>query len=545
MHFNPLTLILPLVSVNIVAAAEKEMKKLNILCIVCEDISPFLGCYGDKLANTPNLDKLAQESIRYTHMYTTVGVSAPSRAALITGMYPTSIGANQMRNYGPEAPQKYFPKGISSYEVVLPDGVKCFTEFLREKGYYCTNNAKTDYQFAPPLTAWDECGKSAHWKNKPVGMPFFSIFNIETTHESQIWKRAGNSLVVNPTDVILPPYFPDDPVVRKDMAILYSNIHEMDKQVQSMIDQIKAAGLLDSTIIIFYSDNGGPMPRGKRAVYESGTLVPFMVRFPDGFRKGEVDQSLVSFVDVAPTLLSLANIKPPRYIQGKAFLGKVYNKSDRKYVFGASDRFDEAIDKIGYIRDCKFRYIKNYMPEMPGYLPIEFRLQMPMMRRMTELLAKDSLNEIQKSWFKSPKVAEEFYNVENDPHEINNLINNPAYKNEISRLRKAYKQWDDQYNHRYPTAWDMTEKQCQEVFWPNNEQPVLCKPVIRKTIKGVEVSSKDKSVSFSYQINAKGYTENTWYLYSGSISLNKNDELTVVAVKAGCKNSCVVSLRMN
>ena len=535
-----LALILPAVAANIYAATKSELKQPNILCVVCEDISPYLGCYGDKVANTPNLDKLGEQSIRFNHMYCTVGVSAPARASLITGMYPTSIGANQMRNYVPGDHVNYFPEGLHSYEVVLPDGVKCFTEYMRQAGYYCTNNAKTDYQFAPPLTAWDECSSKAHWRNRPEGMPFFAVFNIFTTHESQIWERADKPLVVDPSKTVLPPYYPDDPVVRRDMAILYSNIHEMDREAQILIDQVKEAGLWDNTIIIFYSDNGGPMPRGKRALYESGTLVPFMIRFPDGYRKGEVENQLCSFVDVPATILSIANIKPPQYMQGKAFLGR-YQQPARRYVYGARDRFDELVDKMGYVRDERYRYIRNYKPEIANYLPLIYPMKMPMMRRMVELWKKDSLNAIQKLWFNAPRPKEEFYDVQNDPHEINNLINNPAYIKEIDRLRNAYLRWDKDINHRYAVNWDMPEKQCMEIFEPGGKQPVVEKPILTQTAKGIVLSSETKNTSFAYKINGKESNTNTWFLYSKPIQVNKGDKLSVIAVKAGYKNSETVN----
>ena len=504
----------------------------NILVVVCEDISPYLGCYSDKVAVTPNLDKFATEAIRYTRMFTTVGVCAPSRAALITGMYPTSIGANQMRNFSLNPNDKGFPEGIKPYEVVLPEGIKCFTEYMRTSGYFCTNNQKTDYQFAPPLTAWDECSKKAHWKNRPKDQPFFSVFNLEVTHESQIWNRTNKPLVVDPNKIILPPYYPEDPIIRHDMAVLYSNINEMDKQVQQLIDEVATAGLLDNTIILFYSDNGGPMPRGKRALYESGTLVPFMIRFPDGYRKGEVEKKLCSFVDIPSTILSLAGIKPPNNIQGQAFLGK-YAAKPREYVYGARDRFDEVIDKMGYVRDSKFRYIRNYMPEIANYLPNAYRLQMPMMRRMIDLLEKDSLNDIQKQWFKAPRLLEEFYDVDKDPHEINNLINNLSYKNDIDRLRKAYNAWDDKYN----ALWKKSEKECREIFFPDGKQRIAEKAEIKNTNNGLTFLSKTKGVSFAYQINDSGLNKDHWFIYSKPILLKKGDILSVIAARAGYINS--------
>lgn len=504
----------------------------NILCIVCEDISPYLRCYGDPLAKTPNLDRLASEGIRFTRMFTTVGVCAPSRAALITGMYPTAIGANHMRNFAPGAKaSKYFPEGISSYEVVLPVPVKCYTEYLRAAGYYCTNNSKTDYQFAPPLSAWDENGKSAHWKNRTEGKPFFSIFNLEVTHESKIWERNSEPLIVDPWKIPLPPYFPDDPVVRHDFAILYGNIHEMDKQVQNLIEEVKKAGLFDNTIIIFYSDNGGPFPLQKREVNERGTLVPFIIRFPDGSRKNEVEKQLCSFVDIPATILSLADIKPPRSMHGRAFLGK-YRAKPRQYVFGGRNRMDEQIDKQGFVRDRKYRYIRNYYSEKQGYMPIAYRLQMPMMKKILELHEEGNLNEVQERWFKAPRPVEEFYDVENDPHEVNNLINNKAFFTEIERLRKAYTRWDRSHNK----LWQLTEAECREYFWPHNQQPTVKDPVFRETDNGLMIKTETRGASMAYQTNAQN-NKNRWNLYTGPIKNKKGDTITVVAVRAGYKNS--------
>ncbi len=513
-------------------------EKPNFLCVVCEDISPFLGCYGDNVAITPNLDKFATEGIRYTRMYTTVGVSAPSRAALITGMYPTAIGANQMRNFTTVKAQ--LPENIQSYEVVLPTGVKCYTEYLRSAGYFCTNNEKTDYQFAPPLTAWDENGKNAHWKHRPDGKPFFSIFNLMVTHESKIWERTNEPLVVDPQKITLPPYYPEDPIVRHDMAVMYSNIHEMDKQFQKLIDEVKTAGLLDNTIIVFYSDNGGPMPRGKRALYESGTLVPFMIKYPDGYGKGTVENRLCSFPDIPATILSVAGIYPPRYMHGKAFAGK-YAQSARNYVYGARNRFDEVTDKMGYVRDSKYRYIRNYMPEIANYLSNGYRQQMPMMQRMIDLLKKDSLNDIQKQWFKAPRPNEEFYDVDKDPYEVNNLIDNPKYKLDIDRLRKEFDKWD----HKYNALWKPSEIECREKFWTKGIQPAVSKPTITKTAKGLVLKSETKGASFAYQINGQGYAKNHWYLYAQPIKLKNGDVVTVVADRAGYKNSEMIEYKMS
>ena len=316
------------------------------------------------------------------------------------------------------------------------------------------------------------------------------------------------------------------------MAVMYSNIYEMDKQVQQLIDEVKKAGLLENTIIIFYSDNGGPLPRQKREIYESGTLVPLMVRFPDGYRKGEEEDRLCSFVDIPATILSLAGIQPPDYMQGRAFLGKFESKR-RQYVFGARNRMDEQIDKQGYVRDVKYRYVRNYLPEQCDYMPVQYRMQMPMMRRMLKLYEHDSLIEVQKLWFKAPRETEEFYDVENDRDEIHNLIYDPVYQEAVDRLREAYDIWDREYNE----LWKLSETETRNMFFPDGIQQVVKTPVIDQTVEGVVLTCKSPGVSFAYQINGKAYSENHWFLYSKPIHAKKGDAITVIGVRAGFKNS--------
>ena len=521
-------LILPLAHSN--ATGQKQPEQPNILCIVCEDISPYLGCYGDAVAVTPNLDNFSRESIRYTGMYTTIGVSSPSRAALITGMYPTSIGANNMRT----AQNKSKPAGIHPYDVVLPAGIKCYTEQMRAAGYFCTNNSKTDYQFAAPLTAWDEQGDRAHWKHAPEGMPFFSIFNLNVTHEFQVMKRADQPLSVQPEDIILPPYYPDDPVVRKDMAILYSNITEMDRQFQILVDELKASGKLDNTIIIWYSDNGGPMPRQKRELYESGALVPFMIRFPDGYKAGTVDRGLHMFVDIPATILSLAGLPVPEYMHGRPFLGQ-YKQKSRKYVYGARDRLDTFYEKQGCVRDERYRYIRNYRTEQPDYLPIISRAAMPMMARMAELHEAGKLNADQEKWFKYPRPEIEFYDVQADPHELNNLADDPKYKKKIKELSDEFDRWISTYNK----MWKYTEPELIEMFRPGGVQPVVARPEVKIENGTATLTCSTEGASIAYQINGRGLNEHHWFLYTGPFSVNPGDKISAIGVRAGYKDSSI------
>lgn len=514
--------------------AEREKPLPNILCLVCEDISPYIGCYGDPYANTPNLDRFATEAIRYTGMHTTIGVSAPSRASLITGLYPTSFGANYMRTSN----TKPLTEGlVQPYEAVPEAGVKCYSEFLREIGYYCTNNAKQDYQFKAPITAWDESSGTAHWKNRPEGMPFFAIFNMEVTHESQVWKRTNEPLVINPDDITPPPYHPNNKVVRHDWAVVYSNIHAMDKLVQQRINEVHEAGLLDNTIIIWYSDNGGPMPRQKRELYESGSNVPFMVRFSDGYMAGSVENRLLMFADIPATILSLAGIEPPGYMHGIPFLGK-FEGRERDYVYGARDRLDEITERQTCIRNKNYRYIHNYLPERPGYMNVLSRLNMPTMQNMVELFEKGELKPAEVRWFESHREEEEFYVVAADIHEMTNLIHDPTYQEDIKCMREELARWDEKYNPYL----GLTEAELREKLWPGGKQPLVAAPEFSKTKdEKMVVFSSTEGASIAYQINGRGHTENHWWLYHDPIELKTGDELTVIATRIGFKPSKKVS----
>jgi len=262
------------------SALAPRAAKPNILWITCEDMSPDLGCYGDTYARSPSIDRLAGESVRYTHCFTHIGVCAPSRSGIITGMYPPAIGSQHMRS-----------------TTVLPSGVRCFPAYLREAGYYTTNNSKTDYNFSAPKDTWDESSGKAHYKNRPQGKPFFAVFNITVTHESQI--RAGEKAYEkntarltadqrhDPAKATLPPYYPDTPVVRKDWARYHDNNTAMDYEVADRLKELDEAGLADDTIVFFYSDHGRGLPRGKRWLYDSSVHVPLVVRMPEKLRPAD------------------------------------------------------------------------------------------------------------------------------------------------------------------------------------------------------------------------------------------------------------------
>lgn len=497
----------------------------NILWITCEDITPSLGCYGDSVAQTPNLDQLAEEGVRFNHAYSISGVSAPSRCALITGMYPTSIGGHHQRT------TRNIVDTLPDYSIVPPPEVKCFTEYLRQAGYFCTNNHKTDYQFDVPVTAWDENGTVAHWKHRPSGKPFFSVFNLVITHESQQWTNGWYRLLTLPEEVNVPPYYPDHPKVRYDIARKYSNISLMDGEVGVLLDQLRNENLLDSTIVVFFSDHGGPLPRQKRELYESGTRAPLIIRFPDGRWAGSVNNDLVSFVDFAPTMLSLAGIEPPAHLQGKAFLGQ-YKQTSRDYVFAARDRMDEEYDMVRAVRGKRFRYLKNYQPDKPFVQDLDYRKKVSMMNLLYRYDSLDLLKGHAALWWRDSKPPEELYDLENDPYELNNLADSSAYQNKLIELRKQLTSWQK----RFGDKGFIPEKKMIRQMWGGEKQPVT-RPVRFKEVNGeLMLDSQTKGASIAYQV---GDEDDHWALYDGPLSLDAltDKKIKAVAIRIGYAQS--------
>ena len=411
--------------------AEPALKRPNVLWISTEDINPDLGCYGVEYADTPNLDRLAEKGVRYTNAFTHAGVCAPVRSGTITGMYPVSIGTGNMRCSG-----------------VLPDYVKCFTEYLRAAGYYCTNDSKTDYQFKAPASAWDQCRRGAHYRSRAKGQPFFHVRNFTNTHESRI-RSKYTSLKHDPDKAKVPPYYPDTPVTRKDWARYHDNITTMDSLAQGVLDELEEAGLAEDTIVWFWGDHGRGLPRAKRWVYDSGMRVPLIVYVPEKYRTyagrsvnpGTVCDDLISFIDFAPTMLSLCGVEIPKHLQGKAFLGPQKSNVKSKYIFGARDRMDEAYDMVRAVNDKRFKYIRNFMPYVPYAVNIDYMNQMPTMQELRKLDAAGKLNGAEKLFMRKKRPLEELYDLKNDRHEINNLAGDPKYAAKLLEMRKVLFDW--------------------------------------------------------------------------------------------------------
>jgi arylsulfatase A-like enzyme len=502
----------------------------NILCITCEDISPRLASYGDPTARTPFLDALARDGVRFARMFSSSGVCAPSRAALITGMYATAIGAGNMRTFGTGM------AGIEPYEAVPPPSVRPFTEYLRAAGYYTTNNAKTDYQFRAPLTAWDENGPQAHWRNRPQGAPFFAVFNLEVTHESQVWARAKEPLRVDPARVVLPPYYPDTPVVRRDVARVYSNIEVMDGRAAALVAEVERAGLADETIVIFFSDNGGPLPRGKREVLDSGLHVPFVIRFPGRAHAGTVVEDLVSFVDVPATILSLAGVKVPAHMQGRPFWGAQKASAPREHVFAARDRMDEWPDAVRAVRDRRYAYVRNYRPDLPEYQDVAYRRQMPMMMELLRLRDEGRLDPVQMRWFRATKSREELYDTETDPHEVHDVARDPAFAPPLERLRAARDAGVRENGDRPGRP----ESELREALWPGGVQPATAPPAVTWRHGRVAIECATDGAATAYQVDGRGLRPDHWLLYAGPIEAKSGAVVTAVAHRIGFAPSATV-----
>lgn len=511
----------------------------NILWITTEDMSPgHLGCYGGKVAKTPNIDQLAREGVRYTRAYSTAGVCSPSRNAIISGMYPTSIGGHNMRNYQEGTFAAAFQKGApASYSIVPPEEMRCYPEFLRAAGYYCTNQDKQDYQLQSPVTVWDENSKTADWRGRAPGQPFFSIINFMDTHESQIFSRDDRPLTVDPAKVELLPFYQDTPVMRKDVARHLSNIEDMDRKVGEVIQKLKDDGLYDNIIIFFYSDHGDGLPYVKREIYDRGLRFPLIIRYPKAAGAGTVVNDLVSFVDFAPTVLSLAHIAIPGYMQGQAFAGAAKAKTPRKYIYAARDRMANKHDRVRAVGDGRFKYFKNYYPELPYYQDLLYRKQMKSIAEMLQLRDEGKLSELQMHWFRPSKPEEELFDTENDPHELKNLAGDPKYADKLKELREAHVQWIKDYGD----LGAVDEKAIVQVWWNGrDEAPVTAAPAISVDRNKVTLSCLTKGASIGYKTRKD---DKAWKVYTGPFTLQPGEQLQVVAQRIGFQQSEITEFK--
>ena len=403
------------------AAKEEKHERPNVLWITSEDNGPFLGCYGDPFAKTPHLDKLASQGVLYLNAVANAPVCAPARSTIITGMYASSIGTHHMR---------------SGNRVAR--SLKLYPQYLREAGYFCTNHRKTDYNLSgASRNLWD---KGRDWAGRKPGQPFFSIINLGTSHESSLHgSRVRPENLKAPFK--LPPYHPDTPEIRSNWVQYYQIITRLDSQIGQILAKLDKDGLADDTIVFYYSDHGGILPRSKRFLYDSGMHVPMIVRVPKKHERlapakpGTKTDRLVSFVDLPPTLLSLAGIKIPPHMQGTPFLGE-QQAPPREFVYGFRGRMDERYDMMRAVRDKRYKYIRNYMPHRILGQHLNYLWRMPATRSWEQAYQQGKCNAAQRAFWE-PKPTEELFDLQADPHEVSNLAESPEHQAILERMRKA------------------------------------------------------------------------------------------------------------
>ncbi|MBG28937.1 MAG: sulfatase [Opitutae bacterium] len=428
------------------SASERDVPRPNILWITAEDMSPALGCYGDKYATTPHIDRLATQSVRYLNAFATAPVCSPARSCLITGVHAVSLGTQHLRSNSP-----------------LPDFIHGFPHYLRKVGYYTTNNGKTDYNTSSEKRlireSWSESSPKAHWRGrKDSKKPFFSIFNLMVSHQSrsmvypyerfqkEVQSKLTADQIHDPANAPLPPYYPDTPITRRTVARFYDCVTLMDKQVGDILAQLEEDGLADDTIVFFYSDHGSGIPRHKRVALDSGLHVPLLIRFPEKYKAmapskaGATTDRLVSFVDFAPTALNLLGLPIPEYMQGKPFLGS--KSSDvRRYLHAARDRVDEAYDFARATRDKRWLYVRTFRPDLSFNQPTYYSDMGEVRHEFYKLAELSKMSAAQRDYAGPVRPLEALYDCLADPMNLKNLAAERKYLKELNRLRNAQGQW--------------------------------------------------------------------------------------------------------
>ncbi len=398
----------------------------NILWLTSEDHGPHMGCYGDTFATTPNIDAIAAKGMLFKHAWSNGPVCAAARTTMISGLYPASTGGEHMRSM-----------------VALPKGKKMYPQFLRESGYFCTNNSKEDYNLAKPEGVWDESSAKSHWKNRKAGQPFFAIFNETCSHESQLRKRP-HTAIHDPAKVRVPTYHPDTPEVRQDWAQYYDTVTEADASAGERLAELEAAGLAEETIVFYFADHGSGMSRNKRWPSNSGLQVPMVEYFPKKWQHlapkeysaGAKSDRLVSFVDLAPTLLSLIGVQPPEWMQGHAFAGK-FQTELQPFVYGFRGRMDERYDTVRSVTDGRFVYVRNYMPHLSQGQHVAYQFETRSTRVWRKLYDAGKLTPEQSLFWQEPKAAEELYDLQSDPDEVHNLATKSDHAATLEKMRHA------------------------------------------------------------------------------------------------------------
>jgi len=412
-------------------------QKPNILWIIAEDMSPHFSCYGQTTIQTPNIDRLAAEGARFTNAYVTSPVCSPSRSAMITGMYQTTIGAHHHRSSYPQA------------RIHLPEEMKLLPQYFQEQGYYTVNGGtkttvyhsdihkkkikigKTDYNFVWNRELYD----NSYWKNRASNQPFFAQLQFHGGKN----RGAQVQNPVDPARVEIPPYYPDHPVIRKDWAHYLNSIIFFDNQVGKVLKTLEEQGIADNTVVILFTDHGLSHARGKQFLYDEGIHIPLIIRRPGVIKRGTVRDDLVSHIDIAATSLYAAGIPVPDYMQGRNLFERDYRP--REYVFSARDRCDETLDCIRSVRTNRYKYIRNFYPDRSHMQPNRYKNGKEIIKTMRKLFAEGKLNALQVRIFQPNRPLEELYDIKNDPYEINNLADSSQHSKIRDSLNSLLTQW--------------------------------------------------------------------------------------------------------
>ena len=409
----------------------EQQDRPNILWITHEDLSPIYGCYGDEYANTPNIDRLAEMGIRFNMAFSNASICAPARSTLITGIYAPSLGTQHLRS-----------------EIPVPENLKTLPEILKKAGYYTTNNAKTDYNFSAE-GRWDENSNKAHWRNRPEGKPFFSVFNFGITHEgsTNALRKEDTAMLEkhhDPDKAKLPPFLPDSPKMKEIWAHMYDLLSVFDKNVGELVTQLKKDGLMDNTIIFVFSDHGNGLPGYKRWLDNDGLQVPFVLYVPEKYKNLVANITApgtdikVGFVDFAPTVLTLADVNVPEAMEGRNFLGK--DVQPNKYIYGFRDRADDCYDMSRSVFDGRYMYIRNFMPQMPYFQNAIIFKKEGSYEEIHRLKKLGELPEGTQKWFQR-KPVEQLFDLENDPFEQANLIDEKGLEEVVANFRVRLTEW--------------------------------------------------------------------------------------------------------
>lgn len=506
-------------------------KPPNILWLSIEDTGQQVEPY-DPYARTPNLARLAREGVTFLEAYSHSPVCAPTRSGIITGMYPTAIGTHHMRS-----------------RMVPPPYIRAFPEYLRKLGYYTTNNSKTDYNFPVPATAWDDSSRTAHWRNRPdPGQPFFAVFNFGSSHEGSVRRQYAarsqdaGAAIHDSSHLPLPPYYPDTPKVREAWAAYYDVVTITDRTIGETLDELEEAGLADETLVVFWGDHGAGLARAKRWIYDSGLKVPLIMRWPGKIEPGTLRADFVQFLDLAPTMISVAGGEPPEHLHGRVILGDRQGP-EPEYLYHGRDRMDERYDMIRGVRNRQFLYVRNFESHRPWVQFMRTPSQGPVYQELERLKRSGSLAPLVAPFMRDTKPLEELYDVVADPHQVFNLAGDHRYRNTLRALRTELLDWmlrtDDKGLVPEP---ELYRRMFADENSERSEPPVATTERLQDGSFRVTLTAKTEGASMAYRIVDGGSGTPRWSLYTRPVRLEKGMELEAVSSRLGFADSDSVTV---